>query len=407
MTGPWAARLVVFVAFFDLFAQLPIVAPFARQLGADPLVTAITVASYDASNLLGNLAAGFVLLGLGKHRTLVIGLLVSALALAMYGIAYTPLQFGVIRAMHGIGQAVLSPGAFTLLSDSVSAGRRAQAMGTAAAFIAIAAVVGPPLAGVLASRTEPSYVFMGVAALMAVAAVLVAFFARGIDRAATAGTDAAGSSDARRRRDGSFISVLLRPQLVVAYVSCLAWTAGIGTLVVHLPLLLEARGVPASARGSAFGVYALVALILFARPAPWLIDRFGRLRTLGGGLGLIGVSLLALTIATGIGEVYASMALFGCGFGLLFPAATAYLADQTLPNERGVAYGVFYAAYSLGVVVGEVGSGQLAQTFGPTTVAPFCAFGTVALVVAVWVTVLATRAVAGHPTSHAMAGDPV
>jgi hypothetical protein len=49
MSGSWAARLVVFVAFFDLFAQLPIVAPFARQLGADPLVTSITVASYDAS----------------------------------------------------------------------------------------------------------------------------------------------------------------------------------------------------------------------------------------------------------------------------------------------------------------------------------------------------------------------
>lgn len=400
MSGPWAARLVVFVAFFDLFAQLPIVAPFARQLGADPLVTSITVASYDASNLLGNLAAGFVLLGLGKQRTLVIGLLVSGAALALYGIVDTPLQFGVIRAVHGLGQAVLSPGAFTLLSDSVTASRRAQAMGTAAAFIAIAAVIGPPMSGIVASQTEPGYVFGGVAVLMVVAAVVVAKLARGLERDIT--VDTAG----RQVRSGSFLAVLLRPQLVVAYVACLAWTAGIGTLVVHLPLLLEARGVPASARGSAFGVYALAALVLFARPAPWLIDRFGRLRTLGAGLGLIGASLVSLAFASGTGEVYASMAAFGCGFGLLFPAVTAYLADQTVPGERGVAYGVFYAAYSLGVVVGEVCSGQLAQTLGPTTVAPFWAFGSVALGVAVWVVVLATRPVAARPTGGAMAGDP-
>lgn len=400
MSGPWAARLVVFVAFFDLFAQLPIVAPFARQLGADPLVTSITVASYDASNLLGNLAAGFVLLGLGKQRTLVIGLLVSGMALALYGIVDTPLQFGVIRAVHGLGQAVLSPGAFTLLSDSVTAGRRAQAMGTAAAFIAIAAVIGPPLSGIVATRTDPGYVFAGVAVLMVVAAAVIAVFARGIDG------EAPVESAGRQVRDGSFLAVLLRPQLVVAYVSCLAWTAGIGTLVVHLPLLLEARGVPASARGSAFGVYALVALVLFARPAPWLIDRFGRLRTLGVGLGLIGVSLVSLAFASGTGEVYGSMALFGCGFGLLFPAATAYLADQTVPGERGVAYGVFYAAYSLGVVVGEVGSGQLAQTLGATTVAPFWAFGSVALAVAAWVAVLAMRPVATRPVGGTMAGGP-
>jgi MFS family permease len=270
----------------------------------------------------------------------------------------------------------------------------------AASFIAVAAVIGPPLSGIVASQTDPRFVFGGVSALMVMAAILVAYFARGIDR------DAPIDRPVRNVRDASFLSILLRPRLVVAYVSCLAWTAGIGTLVVHLPLLLEARGVPASVRGSAFAVYALVALVLFARPAPWLIDRFGRLRTLSVGVGLIGASLVALGFSGTTDEVYGAMALFGCGFGLLFPAVTAYLADQTAPGERGVAYGVFYAAYSLGVVVGEVGSGQLAQSFGATTVAPFWAFGSVALAVAAWVAVLAFRPVAPRSADEALASDP-
>ena len=33
----WAARLVIFAAFFDLFLQFPVVAPYAEELGASPV----------------------------------------------------------------------------------------------------------------------------------------------------------------------------------------------------------------------------------------------------------------------------------------------------------------------------------------------------------------------------------
>ena len=385
MSGSGLARLVVFVAFFDLFCQFPIVAPFARQLGADPLVASVTVATYDVANLVGNLAAGFVLIGIGRQRTLVGGLLASAIALALYGVVAEPWQFGAVRALHGLGQAVLSPGAFTLLSDSVVPSRRAQAMGTAGAFIAIAAVIGPAVAGIAGTAFGSVVVFQAVAALMLAASAVVAFLGRNVEV----------SADARERSTDtvkvSLGSILRRPQLIVANVACLAWTAGIGTLVVHLPLLLETRGASASVRGTAFSVYALVSLVLFARPSPWLVNRFGRLLPLAGGLSLIGISLLGLALTTTTAGVYGAMALFGSGFGLLFPAVTSYIADHSSPSERGMAYGVFYAAYSLGVVAGEVGSGQLAEVFGAATVAPFVAFGCLALFVTPWVVMVNRR----------------
>lgn len=386
MSTAFIARLVVFVAFFDLFCQLPIIAPFARQLGADPLATSVMVASYDAANLIGNIAAGFVLVWYGRERSLVAGLMVSGAALAAYGFATGPWEFGLIRAFHGLGQAVLSPGAFTLLSDSVPVGKRAQAMGSAGAFIAVAAVAGPPVAGIVASRFGAVSVFQGVSLAMVLVAVFVALIARRRPSVTSVQLE-----PQQVPNPASLLTVLLRPQLLVAYVACLSWTAGIGTLVVHLPLLLETRGVSASVRGSAFGVYALVALVLLARPAPMLINRFGRLRVLSVGLMLIGISLFGLAIASSTAGIYGAMALFGFGFGLLFPAATAYLADQSNPQERGLAYGVFYAAYSLGVVVGEVGSGQLAEAFGIDTVLPFIAFGALAVMVAGWVAVVSVR----------------
>ena len=53
-----AARLVVFATFLDLFVQFPVVAPFARTLGAAPALVGLIVGVYSLTNLLGNLAAG-------------------------------------------------------------------------------------------------------------------------------------------------------------------------------------------------------------------------------------------------------------------------------------------------------------------------------------------------------------
>jgi MFS family permease len=353
------------------------------------------VAAYDATNLLGNLGAGFLLEGWGRRRALVAGLLVAALSLVLYGLVTTPLQFTLVRALHGLAQALLSPGAFAMLSDAVPPRRRARAMGAAGVFIAVAAVAGPPLAGIGADRLGPGVVFLGVAGLLAVAAAFVAGLAR--DPARSPRTPAGMAWPVTLRW------LVGRPALLAAYAGALAWTSGVGTLVVHLPLLLEQRGVAAGVRGGAFGAYALVALLVMAGPAPWLANRYGRLRPLAGGLVLIGVSLFGLAAATSTAGIYLGMAAFGLGFGLLFPAATALVADASAPHERSVAYGLFYAAYSLGVIVGEVGSGQLARLFGPATAAPFITFGVLALLVGPALLLSGRRAARAAPLARSVA----
>jgi MFS family permease len=390
----WAARLVVFASFLDLFSQFPVVAPYARSLGAGPVEVALVVASYDAANLVGNLGAGFLLDGFGRKRSLVGGLLVAAGALLLYGLAATPLQLALLRSVHGLAQAILAPGAFAVISDAVPARRRAPAMGSAGVFIAAAAVAGPPLAGIVADRSGPQAVFAAVAAVLAVVALIVFRLP-----AAPLLEGAPG----RLRGADAVRALLVRRPLLAAYGAALAWTVGIGTLVVHLPLVLEAWGAPASVRGGAFGVYALVALLAMAGPAPYLANRLGRYPPLAGGLGLVGAALLLLAVGESVGAVYGAMAVFGLGFGLLFPAATALVADASLPGERGLAYGIYYAAYSLGVVAGGLLSGLLSgllgglpgglpgAALGPASGAPFLVAGLLALAVSVPVAGLARR----------------
>jgi MFS family permease len=77
------------------------------------------------------------------------------------------------------------------------------------------------------------------------------------------------------------------------------------------------------------GMYALVIVI------GDLIDRIGRTPSLAGGLFVMAVSVISLLWVESVPAT--AVALFGLGVGwnLSFVAATAELADLTLPSERG------------------------------------------------------------------------
>ena len=75
------------------------------------------------------------------------------------------------------------------------------------------------------------------------------------------------------------------------------------------------------------------------------------------------------------------MAVFGLGYGFVFPAAAALVTEATGAGRRGMAFGVFYAVYSFGVVVGSVGSGRLAEMQGNLEGVPFVVSAIIVLAV--------------------------
>jgi MFS family permease len=77
------------------------------------------------------------------------------------------------------------------------------------------------------------------------------------------------------------------------------------------------------------GMYALVLVV------GKLIDRIGRRISLSGGLVVMALSVISLLWITSVAA--SAVALFGLGLGwnFSFVAATAELADSTLPSERG------------------------------------------------------------------------
>lgn len=363
--------MVVFAAFFDLFVQFPTMAPHARNLGASAALIGIVVAAYSVSNLFGNLGAGLVLDRWGRRLPIILGLAITALAVLSYAFVRSPEQLLIARAIHGLGAAALTPGAFSIIGDWVDSDQRGRAMGLAGAMIAIPAMIGPPAAGILRDAWGASSVFFLDAAVLSL--TLVAFVAvtrhlptkvsrrvrqRGVDEAAA--------------HVGRF--------MFAANATLFAVTVGVGVLVAHLPLVLELQGESAARSGYSFAIFALVAILVMASPIGGASDRVGRFIPLLAGLIGVAGGLALLGVSEGYGMVAAGMAVFGLGYGLVFPAATALVTEAAGPARRGMAFGIFYAVYSLGVALGSAGSGRLAGLYDDSAGPPFLVAAAVVLI---------------------------
>jgi MFS family permease len=58
------------------------------------------------------------------------------------------------------------------------------------------------------------------------------------------------------------------------------------------------------------------------------------------------------------------MALYGMAYGLLFPSISALIADHTIPEERGMATGLFHALLTAGIAIGAPIMGWIGEIMG-------------------------------------------
>ena len=364
----WTIRAVVFVAFLDLYMQLPVMATFAASLGATATMAGVIVGAYSASNILGNLVAGLLLDLTSRRRVVIVGMALTAAALFAYGFVESPAALLGLRLAHGLAAGALTPGAFAMLGDRARAGH-AQTMGATGSLIAIAAIAGFPLSAIIQGMGGYEWVFRasGLAMLGAIAAFAV--LAR--DAPKTPPEPAADTPQAAPR------SPLRDAVLGMIYAVVLAMTYCIGALIGHLPIAIDEAGFEPASRwsGTAFFVFAVVAAVIMATPAQRALDCKSRSLAIALGLALISVSGAGLALAAlGGGAAFAlalmvaMMGAFGLGFGFLFPSLGAAVSERG-GGRRGIAFGIFYAIYSLGVFIGSSASGAASETLGAA--APF------------------------------------
>lgn len=343
--------IIIFFAFFDLFAQLPIISTYAVSLGAGPFIAGLAVGMYSLSNTFGNIISGIATDRKGPFAVLIIGLLSTSFTLFTYSAIDGAPALLAVRFFHGLAAGLTVPAAFTYLANRTESSRRGKGAALSGAFVGLAAILGPAYGAVYTSRHNVPETMLLTGTLMLLIGIAAFFMLRQtavtkertVKHATITVKDVLTNNGLLRSFSGAFF--LMFSQGVLAYM---------------LPLKVEGLGLDPQLSGLLLSVFGITAILVFLLPSNRIFDVAPPIYTLIAGFVMMGASLFFLgTVSTEV-LLYASMCTYGLGFALLFPSINSILIDSTSTASRGRAYGYFYAFFSIGVVAGSSTTGAFA-----------------------------------------------
>lgn len=338
--------LIVFVSFFDLFSQLPVMSPFADSLGATPFVTGLAVGLYSFSNMIGNVISGFMTDRRGPFIILIIGLFVSAMSLLLYSAVTNPISLLGVRFVHGFMEGLIVPAAFTFLANRTEETKRGRGVAISGAFVGLAAILGPAYGGIVAAKTSTAFVMAINGAIMLVIAIISFFVLRSFKYV----PKKQDPKDPNRVRVRHLFD---SPSIMRAFAGAFFLMFSQGVLALVLPLKVVALGLDAKTSGMLLSVFGVTAVLIFLLPTNRIFDRVRPIVTLAFGMSMMGASMLFLSQMETLNLLYVAMIIYGTGFAFLFPSINSLLIDASSPEFRGKAYGYFYAFFSMGTVAGS------------------------------------------------------
>ncbi|MEA2177605.1 MAG: hypothetical protein QOG77_902 [Solirubrobacteraceae bacterium] len=401
----WLALVLLAAAQFVVVLDASIVNVALPSIGAD-----LNFAQDNLSwvvNAYTLFFGGFLLLGgrladlLGRRTIFMAGLVLFALASLAGGLASTEMQLIVARAVQGLGAALLSPAALSIVTTTFAEGaERNKALGVWGAVAGSGGAAGVLLGGVLTDALSWEWVlFVNVPIGIVVAALAPTLVANTRSDAAHRSFDIAGAVsvtaglsilvyalvDAESAGWGSTQTVGLLAVavvLLVAFVAIesrakapllplgifrlrtLSGSNGVGLLIgmslfsmfFFLSLYMQqVLGYDAMEAGLAYLPLALT-IIVTAGVASQLVTRLGFKPVLMGGLLLVAAGLVWLSQVPVNGSYTADLLgptiIAGAGLGFSFVPVTIGAVSGTKPHEAGLASGIINTSQQVGGALG-------------------------------------------------------
>ncbi len=344
---------------FTVALGFGIVAPgipaFARHFGVSTAAAATVISAFALMRVVGALPAGRLVDRFGEHWVMAAGIAIVAVSSILAGFSASFAQLIVLRGVGGLGSAMFSVSARTLLLVSVPGEHRGRASGLFSGGFLIGGISGPAIGGLVAawSLRAPFFIYGG---MLIIPALIAAARLR----------DAPGRSAAAGRRAARPLAELARALRSRAYLAASSANLADGFAVIGVrsaivPLFVrDVLHRSAVWTGIGFGVVAVLNAATLL-PGGRAADTLGRRPVIIGGCLASAAGLIMLAVWPGLWGYLAALAVFGLGSGLLDVAPSAMIGD-ILGGGGGTVVASFQMAGDVGAVAGPVAAGFLVDT---------------------------------------------
>ena len=390
VSGPWILAATILgsaMAFIDGTVVNVALPQIQARLNATAIDAQWIVESYALFLAALILVGGSLGDHYGRRRIFTLGVVMFAAASVLCGLASSPEQLIVARAVQGVGGALLVPGSLAIISASFEEERRGRAIGTWSGFSGITAAIGPVLGGYLVDNVSWRAAFF-INVPLAVVVLWISFRhvpesrdpdARRLDIPgavlATLGLGGVvygliGSQNSGFTDPRVLVSLALGVAALVAFVFVerrveepmmplslfrsrnfaganlltLFLYAALGGSLYYLPFnLIQVHGYSATAAGSAFLPFVLITFVL-SRWAGGLVVRYGAKLPLviGPTITAAGFALFALPGTEGSywTTFFPAVVVMGLGMALVIAPLTTTAMTSVSGRQAGLASGV-------------------------------------------------------------------
>ncbi len=361
----WLTNFLTTLGFYMLLPTLPVFA--VKVLGASNSQVGYIIGFYSLTAVTIRPLAGYAFDNYGRKQVYIGALILFSIFVFSYNLATSLTFLLVLRFLHGFSWGVTTTGGGTIAADLLPSPRRGEGIGYFGLSMTIAMALGPMIGVWLLGSPLPflatstasgagnifSRVFLGsgnygqlfliaglTAALAIVIAALVKYPLIPLSR--------------KSLTLNAFVESRVLPICAVMLLSTLVY----GGLVSFITLYSDELGI---ANGGLFFLIYAIAMSLTRPIAGKQFDRRGPkiANIIGYSFLIAGYLLLA-----GSREIYGFLGagiLLGIGNGYVWPTLQTMVINLVEPQRRGVANSTFFSGIDIGIGLGSIVMGWIAN----------------------------------------------
>lgn len=357
--------MVTFLVVLGFGLVPPALPRYALHYGLTNAEVGLLLTAFSTGMLVFSLPGGMTADRLGLRRVALAGCLVSMVGAAVASALPTFWLLVSAQFAQGVGAALFTTAGVAAIIAQTADDRVGRAMATHQGVLLLGMSVAPALGGMAVQGLGlrgPFIVYAGAATIGLLVSAIV------INDAESKESDSQDSSTPSIGKRSLLIRMFsTRAAIIALIVSFFThWAVG-GVRNTLVPLFGESTfGMGPVSIGWLLTATA-IANVIVIRHAGQMIDRGRRLVTIVS-MGVLGVAALLAGFSSAVWALFAATLLFGAakGYAAVVPLAT--LTDLADRRIYGTVVGIQRTATSLGLVIGPISVGLLADAFAFRTV---------------------------------------
>ena len=366
---------------------VPILPLLVEQLHINSSEFGVVVSAFGLSKLVGNFPAAQWISKHGTKLVMVNGLLLCGIGISSISLS---LDFGITslvmsRLLTGFGVALFTGGAFNMIADISTSLNRTRTLAPVTASFQAGTALGPALGGLAVTSVGIGSCYNICGGLLVALAGLNHLFlqpAQPIDhhqqqqeqqRKVVDTKEVVNSNHKEENNENSkngpsfgksmvhWTNLMKQPKIgSVVKANLVYWIGLSGASLTLLPLYMVQLQLSPTEIGFCFAFSSTMS-VLASQPAAYLADKWGKDRMIATGMGILGMSFLAMPYAQSFEYLMACLAPVSFGSTILSAVPTAYMGDLVSSKERPQALAFLRTAGDVGLLIGAISSGILSD----------------------------------------------